>query len=75
MPRTMRAYAMQGTPTTLLIDARGHLRRQVFGVHNDLLLGAEIGTLLVEAQRSSDLMATMMAPATARCADGRRGFV
>ncbi len=49
MPRTMRAYAMQGTPTTVIIDAQGRLRRQVFGVHDDLLLGAELGTLLVEA--------------------------
>ncbi|MCB1624886.1 MAG: redoxin family protein [Pseudomonadales bacterium] len=49
MPRTMRAYAMQGTPTTVLIDSRGRLRSQVFGVHDDLLLGAEIGALLIEA--------------------------
>ncbi|MBM4243736.1 MAG: TlpA family protein disulfide reductase [Deltaproteobacteria bacterium] len=48
MPRTMRAYDMQGTPTTVLIDAQGRRRRQVFGVHDDLLLGAEIGTLLAE---------------------------
>lgn len=48
LPRTMRAYDMQGTPTTVLIDARGRRRRQVFGVHDDLLLGAEIGTLLAE---------------------------
>jgi hypothetical protein len=67
MPRTMRAYGMQGTPTTLLIDARGRLRRQVFGVHDDLLLGAEIGTLLVEADRSAE------APATDRCTEGRCG--
>lgn len=50
LPRTMRAYAMEGTPTTVLIDARGRLRRQVFGIHDDLLLGAEIGTLLLEAR-------------------------
>jgi hypothetical protein len=49
IPCTMRAYAMQGTPTTILIDAQGRLRRQVFGIHDDMLLGAEIGTLLVEA--------------------------
>lgn len=48
MPRTMRAYAMRGTPTTVLIDARGRLRRQLFGVHDDLLLGAEVGALLAE---------------------------
>lgn len=50
IPCTMRAYAMQGTPTTILIDAQGRLRCQVFGVYDDLLLGAEIGTLLVEAK-------------------------
>lgn len=49
IPRTMKAYAMQGTPTTVLIDARGYLRRQVFGIHDDLLLGAELQTLLLEA--------------------------
>ena len=47
----MRAYAMQGTPTTLLIDADGQLRQHVFGVHDDLLLGAEIGALLGEAEQ------------------------
>ncbi|RYZ43443.1 MAG: redoxin domain-containing protein [Myxococcaceae bacterium] len=50
IPRTMRAYAMQGTPTTVLIDAQGRLRRQLFGVHDDLQLGAEIQTLLLEAR-------------------------
>ncbi|MFN0246991.1 MAG: redoxin domain-containing protein [Kofleriaceae bacterium] len=49
IPQTMRAYGMRGTPTTLLIDARGRLRRQVFGVHDDLILGAELQTLLLEA--------------------------
>ncbi|RKG82666.1 TlpA family protein disulfide reductase [Corallococcus exercitus] len=50
IPRTMSAYAMRGTPTTVLIDAQGRLRRQLFGVHDDLLLGAELQTLLLEAQ-------------------------
>ena len=48
MPRTMRAYRMQGTPTAILIDAQGRLRSHVFGVHDDLRLGAEIATLLAE---------------------------
>ncbi len=50
IPQTMRAYGMRGTPTTVLIDARGRLRRQVFGAHDDLLLGAELQTLLLEAE-------------------------
>lgn len=50
IPRTMKAYAMRGTPTTVLIDAKGRLRRQVFGGHEDLVLGAELQTLLLEAE-------------------------
>lgn len=52
IPQTMRAYAMRGTPTTLLIDAKGRLRAQHFGVHDDLLLGAELQTLILEAVAS-----------------------
>ncbi|KZC35587.1 MULTISPECIES: alkyl hydroperoxide reductase [Rhodanobacter] len=70
IPRTMRAYAMQGTPTAILIDAQGRLRRQVFGVYDDLLLGAEIGTLLAEAAQQR-LDATPAAPTAERCAEGR----
>jgi AhpC/TSA family len=55
IPRTMRAYGMRGTPTTTLIDAQGRLRQQVFGVHDDLLLGAEIARLLAETQTEAAL--------------------
>jgi hypothetical protein len=48
MPATMRAYAMQGTPTLVLIDRMGRLRRQHFGLIDDLRLGAELATLLAE---------------------------
>jgi hypothetical protein len=48
----MRRYALQGTPTLLLIDAAGRLRRQTFGHVSDLQLGAEIMSLIREA--SSD---------------------
>ncbi|MGE0547402.1 MAG: redoxin domain-containing protein [Kofleriaceae bacterium] len=51
IPVTMRRYAMRGTPTTILIDAAGRLRRQVFGAHEDLALGAEIAALLIEAEQ------------------------
>lgn len=50
LPRTMRAYQMQGTPTLVLIDALGRLRAQHFGAVADLLVGAEIGQLLAEAR-------------------------
>ncbi len=65
VPRTMRAYGMQGTPTTILIDAQGRIRRHVFGVHDDLLLGADIGMLLYEARGASGAPAEAAAEATA----------
>jgi len=51
LPLTMRAYAMQGTPTLILIDAEGRLREQHFGVLDDMALGAAVGGLLSEADR------------------------
>lgn len=48
IPATMRRYAMQGTPTLLLIDREGRLRRQTFGHISNLQLGAEIMALMRE---------------------------
>jgi hypothetical protein len=45
----MRTYGMRGTPTLLLIDRTGRLRRQTFGHVPDLALGAEIMALIREA--------------------------
>lgn len=47
-PHTMRAYRFEGTPTTLLIDREGRLRRQKLGHIPDLQLGAEIMALIGE---------------------------
>ncbi|MEO1575954.1 MAG: TlpA disulfide reductase family protein [Pseudomonadota bacterium] len=60
-PRTMQAYALQGTPTTLLIDARGRVRKKKFGVESDLAMGAEIMALLLEADA---MVATSTGPDT-----------
>ena len=48
MPRTMEKYQMQGTPTILLFDKTGQLRKHQFGHLADLQLGAEIMALLKE---------------------------
>ncbi|MEZ5690306.1 MAG: redoxin domain-containing protein [Rickettsiales bacterium] len=48
IPLTMREYALQGTPTTMLIDKKGMLRKKQFGHTPDILLGAEIMALLRE---------------------------
>jgi hypothetical protein len=50
VPLTFSSYAMQGTPTLLLIDAAGRLRMQKFGHIDDLRLGAAIATLAAEAR-------------------------
>jgi peroxiredoxin len=48
MPKTMDAYRMQGTPTMLLFDRQGRLRRHYLGEVDELRLGAEIMALAIE---------------------------
>lgn len=48
IPRTMAVYGLRGTPSLLLIDKQGRLRREFFGQVEDLVLGAEIAVLLGE---------------------------
>ena len=48
IPKTMRAYSMQGTPTLILIDQKGNLRKQKFGHEPDLSMGAELMALVLE---------------------------
>lgn len=48
IPDTMAALQLKGTPSLLLVDKLGRLRRHFFGGLDDLRLGAEIGLLLGE---------------------------
>ena len=48
LPRTMEALRLQGTPSLLLFDRQGSLRAHHFGQIHDLVIGAEIATLLAE---------------------------
>lgn len=48
LPETMRAWGLEGTPTTLLLDRAGRLRHHHLGAEADLLLGLRIGALLAE---------------------------
>ncbi|MFT5507799.1 MAG: peroxiredoxin [Hyphomicrobiaceae bacterium] len=52
-PRTMAAYQMRGTPTTILIDRKGCISAQLFGQIEDLALGAMIQALLSEHIQSA----------------------
>lgn len=71
LPRTMRAYRMQGTPTTLLFDSFGRLRRSVFGVHDNMLLGAEISALLLEGEHSDGVEPGGVGADAGSCVEGR----
>ncbi len=53
LPATMQAYAMRGTPTVVLIDAEGLVRRHVFGSYTDLQLGHDLGQVIAEAEARS----------------------
>ena len=48
IPQTMHAYNMQGTPTNLLIDAAGNLRKHHFGIEPDQRLVADVDRLINE---------------------------
>jgi thiol-disulfide isomerase/thioredoxin len=54
IPLTMRAYQLDGTPSTVLVDAAGRLRMKRLGHLTDLELGAALGRLLHEAQYPSE---------------------
>jgi peroxiredoxin len=48
VPRTMAAFQMQGTPSLLIFDRVGRLRRHYFGKPDDMTLAAEIMALVIE---------------------------
>lgn len=54
IPKTMQAYALQGTPSLLVIDRAGHLRINHFGRVSDMRIAAEIAKLVYEAGSGLD---------------------
>jgi len=44
----MERYKMRGTPSLVLIDRHGFVRKHAFGAVDDLRIGAEIGALTQE---------------------------
>ncbi len=49
VPETMAAYEIQGTPTTLIFDRQGRLRRHYLGRVDDVRLAAEVMAFCMEA--------------------------
>jgi len=54
IPLTMQAYSLQGTPSLVLLDRRGHMRLHHLGAMDDLALGAALGQLLSETRPPGD---------------------
>jgi hypothetical protein len=50
IPHTMDRYKMRGTPSLILIDRHGMIRKHAFGPVDDLRIGAEIGALTQETE-------------------------
>jgi hypothetical protein len=48
----MERYKMRGTPSMVLIDKQGLVRKHTFGPVDDLRIGAEIGALTQERANS-----------------------
>jgi peroxiredoxin len=68
-PETMQAYEMRGTPTLILIDALGRLRQQWFGRPGDMLVGAEIMSLINERHSTAMLTEPGEQESAAGCND------
>jgi peroxiredoxin len=48
LPKTMRTYQLGGTPSLILIDRQGRLRKNKMGHEHDLMLGVELMALMRE---------------------------
>lgn len=48
IPQTMRAWALEGTPSLILIDRAGRVRLKHFGRLDDMRVGAEVMALVGE---------------------------
>lgn len=69
-PITMQRFALRGTPSSILIGRDGTIVHQVFGVQEDLAVGARIAMAL--SARKADIAATTTTSQDDnRCADGR----
>jgi peroxiredoxin len=53
IPHTMERYKMRGTPSLVLIDKQGLVRKHAFGPVDDLRIGAEIGALTQESAEAA----------------------
>lgn len=69
-PVTMTRYALQGTPSLLLIDRQGYLRVKAFGAVDDLQLGHWLGRLLSLSATAKLDNPSPPVPTQGACGDG-----
>lgn len=48
IPQSMQFYAMKGTPSVLIFDQKGQLRKHRFGHQDDMIIAAEIMPFLIK---------------------------
>jgi len=83
IPQTMARLGLRGTPTTIVLDAKGEVRLNHFGQVPDLVLGEMLGQLRHEAStleaqqsvpsrpsKSAPNQQTEATPSDNKCADG-----
>lgn len=68
IPITMQRFGLRGTPSSILIGRDGSIVHQVFGVEEDLAVGARIAMAL--SARIPDINATTTSRDDDECADG-----
>lgn len=56
IPKTMRKFRLQGTPSWLIFDRNGDLKIHHFGQIEDISLGAEVARLALEGMPSDTLI-------------------
>lgn len=62
IPRTMRAWGLRGTPSTVVFDPEGRVVRRTFGIEEDLVVGATLAGLVQEG-RSAPMTLAACTPA------------
>jgi hypothetical protein len=62
IPHTMERYKMRGTPSLVLIDRHGLVRKHAFGAVDDLRIGAEIGALTQESETAALARSSALTP-------------
>ena len=68
-PITMQRFGLRGTPSSILIGRDGAIKHHIFGVEDDMAVGARIAIAL--AEKVPALSPVFKADDTVGCAEGR----